>query len=225
MSSEVTICNLALSHIGDTANVSSISPPEGTVQAQLCARFYPLARDVLLESHSWGFATKRVALALLSATVDSWLYAYAIPTDVQSIISVLPPEAADDYSFPSPYPADQFGYPAANVNLMSVAYMPQPYQTEEIGGQSAILTNQADAVLRYTAKVTDPTKFTPLFRLALSHMLASMLAGPILKGDVGKKEAKDQLSLANHFLGLAKEADSADRNIKPTHSVPWMSGR
>ena len=63
---EVTICNLALSHLGDTAAVASIKPPDSSVQAQLCARFYWVARNALLEMAAWGFATRRVVLAKLT---------------------------------------------------------------------------------------------------------------------------------------------------------------
>ena len=66
MASEVDICNLALGHLGDNATVSSISPPEGSAQAEHCARFYPLARDALLEMGYWNFAMRRVALAQLT---------------------------------------------------------------------------------------------------------------------------------------------------------------
>ena len=54
MASEIAICNLALSHLGDAANIASIDPPEGSAQAEHCATFYPIARDSLLEMHDWG---------------------------------------------------------------------------------------------------------------------------------------------------------------------------
>ena len=63
MASEVEICNLALSHLGDTATVASSDPPEGSAQAEHCARFYPIARDALLEMQNWKFATRRATLA------------------------------------------------------------------------------------------------------------------------------------------------------------------
>ena len=31
MASEIDICNLALSHLGDTATIASLDPPEGSV--------------------------------------------------------------------------------------------------------------------------------------------------------------------------------------------------
>ena len=51
MPSAVTICNLALAHLGDSATVSSIDPPEGSAPAEHCARFYPVALGLLLEAH------------------------------------------------------------------------------------------------------------------------------------------------------------------------------
>lgn len=52
MASEVDICNLALARLGDNATVASIDPPEGSAQAEHCARFYAIARDSLLEMHA-----------------------------------------------------------------------------------------------------------------------------------------------------------------------------
>jgi hypothetical protein len=109
--SEVSICNLALSHLGDTSDVTSISPPENSVQAQLCAQFYPIARDALLEMGSWGFATRRVKLALLATNpaalgaldasgapdASTWAYCYAQPAGVINVIAVLSAEASNDY--------------------------------------------------------------------------------------------------------------------------------
>ena len=43
-----------------------------------------------------------------------------------------------------------------------------------------ILTNEPDAVLLFTARVTDPARFSALFTDALVFLLASYLAGPVL---------------------------------------------
>lgn len=98
MASVIDIVNLSLSFLGDTATVSSIDPPEGSAQAEHCARFYPLARDSLLEMHTWGFSTKRIQLAMLTSGWPEWTYCYAQPTDALNLLAVLPPEATDDYS-------------------------------------------------------------------------------------------------------------------------------
>src|SRR5579875_3534912 len=108
--SEVTICNLALSHLGDTAQVASIKPPDSSVQAQLCARFYWVARNALLEMAAWGFATRRVALSALvpqasdgfaldenGCMVGPWRYMYALPSGVINALAVQEQEAPAEY--------------------------------------------------------------------------------------------------------------------------------
>lgn len=226
MASEVDICNLALAHIGDTATVSSLSPPEGSAQADHCARFYPIARDSLLELHSWGFSTKRVVLAQLATTVSEWDYCYAMPNDALNLLGVLPPDSADPYSAPLAV-SPQYGYLSMTTPVVGAAsYVTQPYVCEvNDTGASVIYTDQINAVLRYTAKVTDTTQFSPLFVTTLSWHLAAMLAGPVIKGDVGAAEAKRCAAMAQMYLGKAEESDTNQRNIKPTQVVNWMAGR
>lgn len=239
--SEVTICNLALSHIGDTATVVSIKPPDSSIQAQLCARFYCEARNMLLEMGNWGFATRRAQLALLWDTEadgwtppvgwvpQTWRFGYSLPSDCINTLAVLPQCSPDDYEawfgpveqdyFP-PYPQGYLPVPGAPL------YTPQPYAIEtQSDGSQIVLTNVCDAVLRYTAAVTDTTRFSPLFKMALSHLLASMLAGPIIKGDAGIAAAEQQMTLFNAFKG---QATSSDANQRKTHIEPapsWIRGR
>lgn len=216
MASEIDICNLALSHLGDTATVASLDPPEGSVQAEHCARFYSIARDSLLEMHPWGFATRRIQLAQLGTGWPEWDYSYAQPSDALNIIAVLPPDATDDYS-----------QGLSNVPLSAGgSYVPKAFSCEiDSNGADVIYTDQEDAVLRYTALVSDTTKFSPLFVMTLSWHLASMLAGPIIKGDAGAAEAKRCASMMQAFLSKATESDAGQRRINPQHSVTWMNGR
>lgn len=226
MASEVDICNLALAHLGDVATVSSINPPEGSAQAQHCAMFYPIARDSLLEMNSWGFSTKRVSLAEVTAEWPEWDYAYAVPADAVNFIAVLPPDAQDDYSTRFS-PTDTPGYYANNSPIMAAGrYVPQPFTIEvNSTGQHVLLTDQENAVLRYTGLTTNPTEFSPLFVMTLSWHLASMLAGPVIKGDAGAAEAKRCQQMMGVYLSQAKSSDANQRSIKPEHIVKWMSGR
>ena len=59
MADVVSICNLALSYLGDSANMVAINAPEKSTQAELCSRLYPTAVSALLDMHDWSFATKR----------------------------------------------------------------------------------------------------------------------------------------------------------------------
>ena len=201
MSSVVDICNLALSHLGDTATVASIDPPEGSSQAEHCARFYPAARDALLEIFNWNFATRRATLALLTADSWDWAYAYAKPADALKMLAVLPAGASSDAE-------------GAEYDIET-----------DTDGATVILTDSEDASLRYIAYVTDTTKFPPLFVMALSWQLASMLAGPILKGDAGAAEAKRCAGLAQAYLAQAAQSDANQRKVRPVHNPAWMAAR
>jgi len=217
------ICRLALSHLGEYSAITSIDPPDGSVQAQLCAQFYPSARDSLLEMRSWSFTSKRKQLVEVSNTWTEWDYAYALPCDVNNVLAVLPPDASDDYSTQFAPPNSQY-YTAPVVAAGN--YNPQPYTIEiDDNGYRVLYTDQKDAVLRYNALITDTSQFTPLFTLALSWHLASMLAGPIIKGDVGAAEAKRCAQMMSTFLSRADQQDSSQRSIRPEQITPWMSGR
>jgi hypothetical protein len=226
MASEVEICNLALAHLGDDATVASIDPPEGSAQSEHCARFYAIARDSLLQMHNWNFASRRVALASVTMPYTMWRYAYACPGDMMVAVSVLPPEVENDYTI-RPYPADRYGWGWINTPFVGAGvYVPQEYSIEtDTNGNKVIYTNQEGAILRYQALVTDPTKFDPLFVMALSWHLASMLAGPVIKGDQGAAEAKRCTQMMMGYMQQARMSDANQRNIKPEHITTWMSGR
>lgn len=222
MSSEVEISNLALAQLGDSATVASINPPEGSAQAEHCQRWYPIARDSLLEMHDWGFATKRAALAALNNPWSQWQYAYAKPSDALKILAILDSAAPDDYSQPYPLNAS-----AALLNGdQRGVYTPQPFVTEtDDNGNEIIYTNQIDAVARYTKLITDTAKFSPLFRDTLATYLASYLAGPVLKGETGIAVGEAKLKQALFKLANAKLSAAQQQRQDTAHQVPWLAGR
>lgn len=226
MASDVDICNLALSFIGDDASVSSISPPEGSQQAEHCARFFPIARDGLLQMHNWNWASRRVAMSQTTPTVAQWQYAYALPADLMTIVSVIPADAQDDYAiayWPSDQPAWLHNYSPV---LAAGQYVPQKYAVEtKADGTSVLYCNIENAVLRYQARVTDTAQFPALFVTALSWHLASMLAGPVMKGDAGAAMALNCIKQMGLYLGQARNVDAQQRDQKVEHIVGWMSGR
>lgn len=202
MSSEVEICNLALSHLGDSATVASIDPPEGSAQAEHCARWYPVARNALLEMHDWSFATRRVVLAELVRNDTAWRHAYARPADALKILAVLPSGATDD----------------------SAAC---PFDTEtDAADNDIIMCDQAGAIARYTRIVTDSSRFSPLFVTTLGWFLSTYLAGPVLKGDSAVKIANANMSKAMAFLTQARLSDANQKRGKPLpHTAPWIGVR
>lgn len=200
MASDVDIANLALARLGDSATVSNLSPPEGSAQAQHCARFYPIALDALLELHDWHFATRRKTLAAIEGDWEPWGYAYAPPADCIRVLSIVPAGGAD-----------------ADV---------QPYE-REVGpnGEAVILTDQEEASARYIARITDPTRFSPLFVDVFGWVLASHLAGPLLKGDAGIKMTQQCYSTALAMLARATTTDANQRKSGHEHTPEWIAGR
>jgi len=227
MASDADVCNLALSYLGDVANVTSIAPPDGSAQAALCSRFYPIARDQLLELHQWGFATTRVALAQIANPTTSWACAYAGPTDVLNYLEVIDPLAADplaadDYAVGIPLANTMFGVVGSNVAVASA----QPFVVEKASdGSDMVLTNQPNAVLRYSAAIADSTKFSPLFTEALCRLLAAKLAGPLLKGADGRAEGAAQLKFFQAALERAVESDANQRKLNVKHTPSWIANR
>lgn len=202
MASEVDICRLAIGNLGDSASIASISPPDGSVQAELCAIYYPVARDTLLEMHAWNFAVRRQQLAQLTAETDAFTYAYAMPPNIIRVLAVLPEGGGDPAGDPIPF--------ACEV---------------DDAGNNVILTDQESAACKYVVRITETTRFSPAFVESLGWLLAAMLAGPLIKGDSGAKMAQTCRAMAQAVASRAAAADANQRQVKPNHSVSWISGR
>jgi hypothetical protein len=200
MASDVDICNMALSHIGSDAIVSSISPVDGSVESGHCARFYPQARVELLEAHSWRFARKRETLAELATNPsDVWAYAYGLPSDMLVPLRVL-----------SSFVLVEAGYLAAGAiaTPSELALINERGSADfDIEG-TTLFTNEPEAVLLYRRDITDTSKFTGSFRTALSYLLASFLAGPLIKGSEGAKTGGQLRQVATQVAAAAMALDA-----------------
>lgn len=211
MASAIDICNVALGLLGDRGTIESLDPPEGSAQAEHCARFYPIARNAILEMHPWKFSIRRVALASLATEKWGWKYAYAPPSDAIKILAILPPVSDPDYPHQNVSENDQH---------------PQKYEYETSNaGVPVILTDQESATARYVVTVTDTSLFSPLFVETLTWYLASKLAGPMLKGDTGAAESKKCLEMAVRFLAQASASDANQRSMRPDHIPTWIARR
>ena len=198
MASVVDICNLSLAHLGDAATVSSISPSDGSPQADHCVRFYPIARDVVLESHDWNFARRRVALSQTANTPpQAWAYEYAMPANCMRVHKLIGED--DDENAPRVY-----------------------LQGSDATGNRVIWTDEENARVVYTHAVTDTTKFTALFVNALSWLLASYLSGPITKDPRVKQQ---MYQMYRTELGLAGVTDKSANNNPPDTTPDWISAR
>jgi len=83
MTTQLAICNLALSHLAEGRPIASLS--EATASARACTRFYTQVRDEVLREFPWPFALRTTALTVIDgettrASLD-WQYSYEYPTD------------------------------------------------------------------------------------------------------------------------------------------------
>ncbi|WP_447888487.1 hypothetical protein [Serratia fonticola] len=151
MASVIQICNVALSRLGNSRVIASLT--EKSKEAAACNLFYEDCRDAVLADFPWAFASKRVALAELDITQPDWQFSYRYPTDCMRLIEIYPPDGS------------RFTTPEFRV----------PFETgaEADGAGRLILTNLPKAWIRYVSRITDPNMFGPEFRDALSWRLAA----------------------------------------------------
>jgi len=199
MASKVDICNISLSHLGNKAQVVSIDPPDGSVEADYCSRFFTIARDEILEAGDWTFARTRVALSALTNNPSStWAYAYALPSDCITPRRIMTGDATQH----------EDDSPDFDVEGLT-------------DGTMVLLTNQSSATLVYTRTISDPTKFSPGFTTAFTYKLAAYLAGPVLRGDAGSNAAASLHKIAGQKVLEAMSFD-ANRAWRGDEYVPSM---
>jgi len=190
MPSETEICNLALSHLG-AYTISALT--DASQEARKCNLYYGPARDFVLRDFPWNFAERRYALALLSGvTPVGYDYAYQYPTNCLKARKIYNEvETAEPIDF----------IVTASDDLTS----------------KMILTDEADAVLIYTAAVTSTALFDSAFVTFLSYKLAADLAIPLTK-----KLALQQamLKIYGAYMGMAKLANATEaKDTKQTENA------
>jgi len=146
ITSAVQICSLALGHLKINP-IASIDVPE-SIEASICAKYYDITRQAVLESYNWAFATKRASIAEDSSSpVFGWTNQSAsMPSDFLKLVGVY----------------DSYGELIINTDN-------QYYEFED----GKILTDlSAPYYIKYITDITDVAKFDRLFIMNLSFALA-----------------------------------------------------
>jgi len=116
MASDVQICNLALSKIGEA---SIISLTEDSEPGRQCNLLFAPIRDSVLRAFPWNFATRRVALAQTTNTpVFGFSFEYSLPADYLKVIEMDP--SADSIKFQVEY-----GFLLTDEQSVSIRYISQ----------------------------------------------------------------------------------------------------
>jgi hypothetical protein len=192
MESTVSLYNLALARLGGDQTPLNISSIEDDAVGVLCKNLFPHVLSLSLARYDWSFARKRVALAELPGQrPENELYAYAYRIPADCL---------------RPLRLDGYG----GINRAP----------EYVIEGNAILTNVEQAVLLYSANVTDPRVWPPEFSDALAWMLAGEISSARLN-DPQKQQMcwqAYQTSIAN-AIALDQARQNAPQPVSAWNAV------
>ena len=187
------VANLALLYVGNGQTINDFD--EVTQEAKACKVYFVKARDALLESFPWKFATKRSVLAVLSSPDaltayerSGWAYTYGLPADLITPRSL--------------YSGTRT--PAAGSRI--------PYDIEG----NLLLTDQDEAELLYTSQETNVGLWSPLFIEALAWQLAVKLCLILPVKPEWARNAKVEAELAFRKAGAAQSRGAQEDPIPPS---------
>ena len=161
---------------------------DATREARECNLIYDFNRDLVLSEYDWTFARESVALALDDdASATGWDLAYSLPADCLA--------------------------PRRLYNALGDDAEPIPF---EIRGR-VLFTNEIDAELIYTKRVTDATKYDAAFSDALAWRLAADLAVP-LKNSLTLQQNRMQMYQMSIGKASAKNTSEEVRIPSDTNS-------
>ena len=219
---DVDLANMALALIGEPAKVFSLDTAvDQSAQAAECAKFLPVAKEVILESHSWAFATKM--LSLTASTKDAlrtdWSYAYEIPFDLLNVLEVLPQGSTSSIATPTEI-TPWWRSPSASDTVYPNGHL---YAIEpNAAGRLVLYTNVESAVLRYVKRITAAAAVPMKFKTAVARKLASLIAGQFVKGEAGAMLAQRLDAMSRADTGDAAATDAKHRQNKPnSQDMPW----
>jgi len=191
---DVDICNRALSRLGTRATISALD--ENSTEARTASIWYAATRDVLLRSHDWNFARRRVVLAEQDAAPTGWTFRYAFPTDCVRLLRLA----------------------SATPHSGSVRF--------EVAGDSTsrfVLCDEPAAEAVYTARVDDPNLYDAGFASALVDQLAAHIAYPVTqKTEIAVRLA--QMARAALADAMAADVNEAEGTIDDW-APDWITAR
>ncbi len=231
MPSQLDVCNRALSILGTRSTIASMT--EASDEALQCSIHYVPVLQGLLRIHLWSFAWKQAPLGLLLAAGGTpenpnyvgnnppqpWAYEYAWPNDcvrvrgIYPLMTMTPSGTVLAGASNAVYP-----YLAANAVPFSIGL-----DQDAVGNPiKVILTNEDQAVIEYTAYVSNPNLWDYEFVEAFVYLLAARLTGP-LDGD--KTLQANFLKEAQQVILDARVADGSENPSSPEHIPDWIQCR
>lgn len=214
--SDVTISQMALSHLGAQYTLTALSDP--TTEARACNLWYDISRQTALSTYDWSFARVRATLAAHAdpPPAGQWAFRYALPSDILKARYIENP-------FGMRTGFVYTGYSLEWGNVMEVI----PFQVELSGSTRSLVTNIGPATpgpvnLVYTKDLTTATLFSMSFAKALSYLLAYNITMAVTrKADL----AANMLAQYEYARRLASEEDANEQVADLPPEAPWIRVR
>ena len=199
MASDTDIVNGALTLLG-SGGITSLQDDE-TKAAVEARKIYAIARDAVLASQNWSFATTR---ALLPAMVAPPLFGFGqqfqLPPDCLRVIMV--------------------GNVYVGVDLSDFRGM--PVEQFQIEGRKILTDLGAPLQLRYVRREEDTSLYHACFIQMFAGEIAEQLTEPLAQSDTKRQRAKEFKS-----LWLRKAIDSNAVELPPIKMPDdeWLAAR
>lgn len=218
---DVDICNMALSHLSISQSIQSLEPPDQSVEAQVCAFWYPKMRNWLLRIAPWNFAYVNQVLASDATTFPGYQYAYQYPSDCLQLIAVT---TQYGMRFGSQFWSN---YWCQSPVFGSIPKVPtKVVQSTAVPGEQAILCDlspTSPVYAFYIQCVTNTALFDVLFSDCLSLYVASRIGGP-LRANLQKVAAVASAAQMMRLQALAQSMNESQQDperVSPSISARW----
>jgi hypothetical protein len=233
----LSICNRALLSVGARAQISSVSPSDGSVEADACSVLFTPTFEALARTAQWNCLGAQTTLSMLMAAQGTpenpngttlplpptpWLYAYAYPSDCLDIRYVVP-------SLPSSTGSTA---PATTINNSAGTWLPSggqiPYVVTTVRDPNTntnievILTNQSQAQAVYTTSQVNPAGWDSLFQQAMVASLGTFLV-PALSLNIQLMQMS--MKTADMAIAQARAADGNEGVTVLDHTPDWFKAR
>lgn len=245
-SSQISLCNRALSAIGSQVSVSSISPSDGTTAGDQCSLLFLPTFQQLARTAWWNcfraqtgqgsFASVDLPpLTLLAAAVGTpenpqgttlpvppapWLYAYLQPTNCLKARAILPFFPPQNIGVPI--------FPVSNQGRSWVRGLGQiPFEVgtgidKEGNPLNLILTNQSQAILQFIVNNSNPVFWDAQFEAAFVAALGAFLV-PGLTLHMPLMQL--QIGIADRMIANARSSDANEGFNTQDHTPDWIRAR
>jgi len=198
--SDTEIANQALLHLGVSKEISNLTT-EQSREANICRRFYTLALEEILSDFRWPFATRIQRLNKIrdNPNVD-WGKEYRYPPDAHVIRRIV------------------------TGNRNETHDQGVPFRVASDAAGRVIWTDQTDADVEYTIKVTDVLLFPPSFVASLSYLLGMKIAPALTQGDPFKR-AEYCAQMYGFELKKAQSNDKMEEQRDAAPHAEWDRAR